>query len=490
VEQGARAGLAEPLTLEVVRGRLEAGLAAAGGAHRFLTGGVTFCNMVPMRSIPFRVVCLIGMNSGDFPRGQGPAGFDLMAQAPRRGDRSLRADDRYLFLEALVSARDCCYVSYQGRDERDDAEKIPAVLVSELLDYLVRAYRPALGGDLAKQLVRHHPLQPFSRRCFDGADPRLASYAEEWLQAARTPRGEALPTFADQPLEEPGPEADTLDLEELIRFLANPAKEFLTRRLGLRLAGEEEAPEDLEPFALSALEAYQVKQDLLQDLRRSPVGTRAGERLRAEGRLPHGLAGELELEVLDQAARAFAERLARCERPTLPALEVDLALGRYRLQGRLTQVGDTGLVRSRLGRLRAKDRLDLWVRHLVLNLLAPQGVPPESRLVTEDATLALAPAEDPGALLRDLLDLRRRGLQGPLPLFPECALAWAEGGGYDKVLKAWDNQRGHGDGLDAAVALAFRGREPFGPVFEAVAGQVFGPLLACASVTKAKDDGP
>lgn len=188
--QAEAAGFGAELELDTIRSHLQLQLQETTGARRFLTGRVTFCNMVPMRGIPFRVVCLLGMNDGQFPRVQHPLGFDLIARQPRRGDRSRRRDDRYLFLEALLSARQTLYISYQGRNIRDNSPRQPSVVVEELLDYAGRAYRMAGVEFLARHLCTDHPLQPFSPRYFDGRSGRLFSYASEWLSAANSRAGE------------------------------------------------------------------------------------------------------------------------------------------------------------------------------------------------------------------------------------------------------------------------------------------------------------
>ena len=155
-----------------------------GQSSRFLSGGVTCCAMVPMRSIPFAVVCLIGMNDDAYPRPRRSVGFDLMATRFRRGDRSRRQDDRYLFLETLLSARRCLYLSYVGQNIRDNSVLPPSVLVSELLDGVDRGFYRAEGGRASELLLTRHPLQAFSRRYFTG-DERLFSYAREWIEASR-----------------------------------------------------------------------------------------------------------------------------------------------------------------------------------------------------------------------------------------------------------------------------------------------------------------
>ena len=103
-----------------MRSLLEEQLDRARLNAAFLSGGITFCEHVPMRAIPFRVVCLLGMDDESFPRSSARASFDLM-QNPRLGDRNLRDDDRQLFLEALLSARDALLVTYVGQSAQDDS---------------------------------------------------------------------------------------------------------------------------------------------------------------------------------------------------------------------------------------------------------------------------------------------------------------------------------------------------------------------------------
>ena len=95
-----------------------------------------------MRALPFEVLCLLGMNDGDFPRSSARSDFDLMAWPgqQRPGDRSRRDDDRQLMLEALLSARRVLYVSWAGRSARDNSEQPPSVLVSQLRDYLAAGW--------------------------------------------------------------------------------------------------------------------------------------------------------------------------------------------------------------------------------------------------------------------------------------------------------------------------------------------------------------
>ena len=485
-----KTGFERPLSLDVIHALLQTLFEDTQGAQRFLTGRVTFCNMVPMRSIPFRVVCLIGMNGTDFPRSQHPLSFDLISQAPRRGDRSRRRDDRYLFLEALLSARDALYLSYIGNDVRDSSVKVPSVVVSELLDCLGQGYRLPDGGDLAEHLLVRHPLQPFSRTYFDGEDERLFSYARLWLDAARTEAADLPSPFADTGLAPPDEAHKILDIEELIRFLRNPCLYFLTQRLGLRLVELEDLPDDTEPFEATGLERYQMRQSLLRQLLEGCDEPAILARLRGEGVLPHGAPGELLLEDELSVARPFVQRLEKRAGEVLEPLEVDLPLAGYRLQGQLGNLLAGGRVDYRFGKLRAKDRLAAWVRHLVLNTLAPEGIAPVSLFLAEDYTLHLEPVAAASDLLADLLELRWQGLCAPLPFYPESALAWVQKQKYGSTFDhAWSGAfNAAPEGNDLAVRIAFRGRDPLGVAFEALARRILQPLLDFAETVKAEKD--
>jgi len=478
VVRAEAAGFDQPVGLEVPRALVRELMDDNRGAHRFLTGRVNFCNMVPMRSIPFRVVCLIGMNGTNFPRTQRPLSFDLMARHPRRGDRSRRRDDRYLFIEALLSARDLLYLSWVGNDERDNSLKVPSVVIDELLDYLRRGYRLPDGADPVKRLVVCHPLQPFSHRYFDPSGDCLFSYARTWLEAARTRIEREIPPFFDAELPEPGEAFKTLELEDLICFLRNPARYFLTERLGLSLPQEAEVPPDTEPFDAAGLEGYRLDQALLQGLLAGQEPASILARLRGAGILPHGAPGELLIDEQLDAAEHFVQRLQDHPAPEAKPLEVDLSLAGLRLQGQLENPHATGLSDYRFGKLNAKDRLRAWVRHLVLNLLVPGGIGSATTFVAKDLTLRLTPVANAQDLLADLLALYRQGLKRPIAFFPESALVWLQhgyGSGFEHAWRGRYNPAPERDQI--AVRIAFRGREPIGEEFEQTALRILGPML-------------
>jgi len=474
-DESARAGCERPVDLALVQAELDRSLREPGSAWALLSGGVTFCTMVPMRNIPADVVCLLGMNDGAYPRSRRPPGFDLIARHPRRGDRSRRDDDRYLFLEALLSARRCFYVSYVGRSVRDNSPLSPSVVLSELEETVFQGFRRT-GSDTPASVETTHPLQPFSARYFTGEEA-LFSYASELCAAAGAARSAArepdarAPAFVHGTLPEAADEWRAVTLDRLLRFFRHPSRYFLKERLGVVLEEQEALIEGTEPFALDGLDLYQVRRRLVQLHLSGAASEHVTALLRAQGALPHGLVGErlLEKESLD------AERLARrvaAARPATAAtpspLTIDTRLGEMQLSGSLVGVSSDGLLDYGFDDP-PRERLSLWIRHLALCIAAPAGVALESRRISVDATLVLRPVAEPRRVLEDLLALYWDGLHRPLPFLPD--LAWdCFQDGLGKVagreLAPWDSY----------PRVAFRSRELIGDEFATLAQRIFGPM--------------
>lgn len=496
----------------LLRNRIE----TDSGEHGFLQGGVTFCAMLPMRSIPFGVVCLLGMNDGDYPRLQHAVSFDLIAREPQRGDRSRRNDDRYLFLEALLAARRCFYVSFVGRSIRDNARLAPSVLVDELLDCLAGSFRlPSETAEamddsiahrqrLAARLLVAHPLQPFNRAYFDEASPQLFSYATVYHAAAirqlaglRADRPFAAGVTATQ---QAG--AAMVSLDELKRFFKNPARWFCREVLDLLLHDTDEVIPDREPVSLDALATYQLGVQMLGKAATMPLAGLA-RLLQGKGGLPPGAAG---LAVLHKMAKIIGPlhnefgRHRRGDQPEVCGVSLRLPDDSL-LTGELTGLFPWGLVRVTPAKRSPFFLLAGWIDHLAA--CAVSGAEPVTTILIhrgekEEAGVAvLAPVNESLALLAELVRLQKRGARQPLPFFPYASHAYAlamAGNADDEQQqqaarrKAWSAFRQtpfHGtrpaEGDDPYVRKVF-GADLFSDYrlvaeFTAVAGQVWNPLL-------------
>ncbi|MGD0585309.1 MAG: exodeoxyribonuclease V subunit gamma [Oryzomonas sp.] len=482
-----RSGFSATIDPEALADYLTTLLDRPGGSYGFLGGRVTFCAMLPMRSIPFRVVCLTGMNDGVFPRVKRPPGFSLLAGKRRRGDRSLRDEDRYLFLEALMSATERLYISYTGQSERDNSVLPPSVTVSELLDYVREGFVVHGVDDELRSpaVVTRHRLQGFNPAYFTpSGDRALFSYSRSTCRALETRRTAGLRPlpFMEGNLQEPGDAWREVGLDDLIRFFANPAAYFLVRRLGVRPVRPGNEAEEREAFSLDALEGFNLKQEMVALLLEGSDCRDLYAAARAASRLPPLAAGQIAFDRALGEARAFCGRLAPYLSAPLEPLSLSLELGEFRLSGTLADIRGERLLRYRCARIRARDRLVLWIEHLALCCAGAGGYPRESLLVCRDSMLSLPPLRDASRLLRELLDVYGNGLRRPLPFFPETSFGFLSKG-QPEAERCWCGapfSRLRPESADPAFALCFGRNDPLDDAFKRLAEQVWGPLLAVA----------
>jgi len=482
-ELGEQSRFNEPVEPVVIRSWFAARLKKEQKGLGFMTGGVTFCAMLPMRSIPFRVVALIGMSDGAFPRQNRPPGFDLIARNPRRGDRSLRDEDRYLFLEAILSARKCLYLSYVGQSIKDNSEMPPSVLVSEFLDAIEREFTPGTGRAPEERLVTRHRLQAFSRDYFTEGSPLFSYSAENCAALIEKSSGSPAPAaFMTTPLAEPGEEWRDVPLAKLIRFFRNPAQFFLENRLGIRLEDVVAPLDEREPFGVEGLESYILKQELLE------IALQGGDPgnflsvARARGILPPARHGQtLFAETVDDV-EAFAKTVQAKIGDTapLPRLDFQLDLDRFTLSGQLDRIWPERMVRYRCAKLKAKDQVQVWLEHLILNALHSEGYPCESVLLMTDGSRAFGPVDDAVAILKTLLDLYWQGLSMPLRFFPVSSMEYAHKLEWrlDRAIKAWEGGFGwNGEHDEPGFRLCFGTAPPFDDEFDRIARIVLEPLI-------------
>ena len=538
-----------------------------------LADGVTVASLGPGRIFPAGVVCVAGMNDGAFPRSPPTPSFDLIASGSvRRGDRDLRHEDRFAFLEALLAARRCFLVTYAGRGLRDDAPIPPSVLVDELKDYLGRRFPGAAVETL-------HPLQPFSPRYFvapamkvqgaaavetaggavnDAAAETLFSYSRGMCEAAKTMlagrEGDESPArFAGVELPEPDESRRCVDLAELTAFFANPTRFFLRERLGVRLELDDLTLDDDEPFELDGLERYHLRSDIWDQMQAGVEPERAAVLLHGSGRLPQAELGRVVHERAREEVEPLEGRLAP-HRAALdaPPREIDFDLGEFRIVGTVehiepggrgpdggggsetgtgkagmghAEVGDAGVGQAgtgdagvgqagtgeagvgragageagldrmvwwRIGSLRARDRIEIWLRQLAWT--AAGHDPVEAVVVWLERgswkSAVFPPPGDAHEQLGHWLRAWWRGLAAPLPFFPETSFEFARtivrsGDDGDDVLEAsreksrnvwFGDQYRRGERLDPYLALVHDRDDPLTGGFEDLAVELLVPL--------------
>ncbi len=521
-EDAADAG---PLPLSVVRETLSTQLSQASVHQPWLAGGVMFSGMVPLRTVPFRAICLLGLDADTYPRREPAQDIDrlvdaVQGRAPRRlGDRSVREDDRFLFLQLLCAASDVFYLSYGGRDARDGSVREPTGPIAELLDTLDQMD----GGEidrvedtkqplrLREYLVVEHPLQPFSPRAFgmpqdasNRNDPRHFSYRDEWrVEIAQTGALTSPPPFFDATLPPRAEAPDEVTPREALQaFFANPAKAWLKERLGLRLSTGESIVDDREPLGGDGLQRHDAVSTLLRTLQ--PLSNYASEdanddeniariadlaqSLRARAALAPGRDGDIVLDdalPVAQALRRTAREAIAASRSNAYETIAATAPIPFAFHDVLRD-GDGHVLRLAIeaGKLDGKRRLRAGIDHLLLasvcgaqarTLLIGEGSKPSSRSkkTTEDTgppveILAFGGLDADIAQLRlqALLALYREGRDAPLPFTPKAAWTYVEAmrdkgdarAAWHTAQSAFDPSFGDfgGESSDPHLALAFR----------------------------------
>ncbi len=504
-----QAGFCEEVPLMAARTAWLEAIETPGLNQRFRAGGVTFCTLMPMRAIPFEMVCLLGMNDGDYPRQSMRSDFDLMGLpgTSRPGDRSRRDDDRQLMLEALLSARRIFYVSWCGHSVRDNSEQAPSVLVSQLRDYLSSGW----GRKVVADRTTRHPLQPFSRRYFEAGGP-LHTYAREWrtihepLSTAESPMADQTRPPGDPKTAESLPAFNPdlpVTLSQLVRFLRNPAREFFQKRLLVTFADDEEEHDDEECFALDGLQEYGLIRDLLATATaamETACVTRSLTQLRKAGELPLKGFGDLKQQALQRVLTTMLKAWHDAQARFPDAAErqpVRLQAGAVVLEDWIDHLrrGDTPAERSEEshcawlalepGNLcengkkpvaRPDKLLGPWVRSLAI---AAAGVSARGVLVGRDGVIEISPmpGDESKKTLGMLLTLWLEGMNSPLPLPPATALAWLTEKNAASRYEGGHMQRG--DVQEYCMVRMFPDYEALTADgrFEALAQQVYRPLL-------------
>ncbi|MFC6285496.1 exodeoxyribonuclease V subunit gamma [Nocardioides sp. GCM10027113] len=502
------------LRLPDVRALVQSRLAGRPTRANFRTGTLTVCTMVPMRSVPHRVVCLVGLDDGVFPRSRAVDGDDVLGRRPLTGERDARSEDRQLLLDALLAATEHVVITYTGANEHSGARRPPAVPLGEILDAADRT----TAAPVRDRIHTRHPLQPYDARNLKAGDPAAdpAEWADPELRgpqqrpfsfdraalagarAAVGPRHEP-PPLLTAPL--PPRPADDVSLADLKAFLMHPVRAFLRSRLDVGTPLEPDELGDAIPVGLDALEVWQIGDQLLREVLAGGDPTAVMTAVQLSGSLPPGGLGQAALHGVVEECQKLLSSTAEIRRGERRSLDVDVDLGGgRRLTGTVAGVHESRIVSLGYSRLKPKQRLQVWVDLLALSASRPDDHWTAHAVGRERAgpKRALSGPLDHRAAdwLRELVALRDRGLTEPLPLPVLTGAAWAEArlhelmgsdaSPLEAARRAWEtdphNRFGiEGEDADASHQRVYGRGAPIGRLVEAglpdLAWQVWEPLL-------------
>jgi len=416
----------EKLSVSVIREYLDKMLSESVSGKDFVSGSLTFCEMLPMRSIPCRVICILGMSDSAFPRKSRALSFDLTSASPKRGDRSVRDEDRYLFLETLVSARDNLYISYTGQSLNSNNQLNPSVVVSELLEYIDEFYGVSSGTkNIRDYIFKAHRIQPYNPVYFipgsgfftyNGA--RIEGAKSYALSEKRDYR------FMDKSLPPLSDDEKTLSINELAAFLVNPSKTLMNKRLGLYLGLKSYEFIEEEPFTPDFLDQYKLNSGIMKALQEGRGHKSHFELVKAEGTLPHSTPGVLVYDSSFIQVKNFYEKFKYLLTDNSGKVDISLGINGFNLTGSADNIYGGRVIFFRYASAKGMDILTAWITHLAL--CASGTFPEDTVLISKNGIQDWSAVAESEKILSGLLDIYEEGMMKPLPLFPKSTLKFAE----------------------------------------------------------------
>lgn len=421
----------QAVSQRIVSYLVKQGIQEKGVGQRFLVGQVNFCTLMPMRAVPFKVVCMLGLNDADYPRTVQPIGFDLVPYSKRqKGDRSRKLDDRYLFLEAILSARENLYISYIGRSCFDNQPRMPSTLVSELLEYIARSFEFADQDThlkLPEALINYQHLQPFNPAYYlttnkegnksqTGGEQKenkllvtqLHSYNPVWMPTQPV-NPEPQQALSVQP-------ESSVELTQFIRSICQPHESFYQQSLGLRLPQFNDIAKDEEPFSLDALSRYFYLDEILEaSIQETPLNQ---AQIMQRGELPQAHVGDLVFESMQHRVDALAGQVkAHIQGDEALPVEVNIKIANTTLEGWLNHIYGQKQVFYRTASIKAKDVIRGFVHHLAAQIM---GQPVETLILGLDKQISFSPLSEDDArkYLNDWFSLYETLLTRPVAFFP------------------------------------------------------------------------
>jgi exodeoxyribonuclease V gamma subunit len=418
-------GFNEEIDLRIVSEYLRSFVNAESPPGRYVSGAVTLASTLPVRTIPFKIICMIGMNHDVFPRSDYESPFDLIKKNPQRGDRSLRDEDRYIFLETILSAREGLYISYTGQNIQDNSEIPPSIVVSELIDFLTDLL-PGKRGPAGSFFFRH-PLHSFSSRYFTGEGPFI-SYSEENFNALQSRKSENKKnSFITRPLD-PDEQPEEIDIRDLVYFFLHPVRFLLENIIGMDYRRERTfIPDNSEPFVIGGLEKYSLETEILDCFLTGQDCRKILERVKKEGVLPHGTPGDIQFGRMVPGIARFSDKVKeQMKGNPLEPVEISFEIEGTLIRGMLETVRSDTILHYNYRKSRGRDFFRPWIEHLAAACAGHEQLPRRSILVQKNRTWKLGAVDNPEDILKDLVSLYRKGTREPLLFFPDTSYGYAE----------------------------------------------------------------
>lgn len=483
-EEAGDAGFYGKVSFEVISGILEHKLDLSISQGNFMAGRITFCNIMPMRSIPFKIVGLMGMDEKSFPRQSFRPGFDLIRKYPRPGDKNERDEDRYLFLEALLSAREKLLITYTGMSIQDNSLIPCSSIVSELIETISDSF----VFSEKEEIVNYHPLHPFDRIYFNGRK-FFKSFSSDHCNIAKAvfnKDNEPYKFIKNKPAANEKQDVAEMYLDDLTFFFRNPVKVYLQAGLNMKFPDIAEQPVDRETFDLSGLEKFALGSEMLRKGLKEDSAD-LYHAFKAGGYLPFGEKGRSEYYKIEKSTQPLVEAAKEImNQKALPPIVQSMQFGNLLVSGHISGIRETGLCFINYGKLNSSRLINAWIHHLFYSIVKPETYPDTTHLVGQDPDgkvpvkkiVFRCPGSKAEGYLTELVDIFEKGHLRPFYFFCRTSLEFVKAmlkNKYDlnsqNILKVvnqpnvrdfWKGSRYiNGENQDRYLSLCFRDNDPF-----------------------------
>lgn len=343
---------AEKISFQVFVHSFSKMLGAGTTSTSFASSGISFCSQIPMRSIPFKVVAMLGMNFDKFPRKDNPVSFNLMEKERRKGDRNIKGNDKHLFLETLVSAKENLYISYVGQSAKDNTAIPPSALVDELIDYIQTGAGETVV--VSEVLVKKHPLHGFSRK-YNQDGGELITYINTGIVGVEN--------IIDATKEIESLKFDEISLDNMVRFFKNPFKGYYNNVLKIYYKDEDVLLDETEIFELDSLQKWALKQQLI--LIDNDAANLLKDKLVKTGHLPLKNMAEVTLENIASEIADVKEIFAACIEQNGAASEpIEIKLANTTIKADLPNIYGNKMVAISFSSKECKYLLEAYIKYL------------------------------------------------------------------------------------------------------------------------------
>jgi exodeoxyribonuclease V gamma subunit len=353
-------GLETPVSFQIMKKSIKRNLAAKSGGSVSFTRGMMFSSMVPARSLPFKVIALLGLNDDQFPRKPITPEYDLMASERRMGERDRKNEDRNLFLESIMAAGKVHYSSYIGRNQEDDEVLPPSPILDEWIEVLANCH-----GVNPAQIVQTERLNGYSANLFVKGNEKSFSKSYQHIVRQRYKYSDLKGILIDKSIGyEEEQDRHFIGVDDLTGFYRNPVGSFFNQRLNIYLKNFDEEEDE---FGFDGLATHILFQLVFNWKLQGMDNRQITELLLSSGYLPEGWPGEKRVQnAIQIVERTFHQIQQRNFSPKLINHKVRVQLNDAMIEGRVQSYSDSGMLFVYLSGDSGKRMIRSWIQHLLM----------------------------------------------------------------------------------------------------------------------------